>query len=92
MAVVHYLSLVCRVSMRVSCYSPVVITRFQPLASQRRRGGRGGEISDNKQGEGCGVSGLEDRTALWGSTALIAPDEPWGRLGLKKDTESVPAS
>jgi len=27
---------------------------------------------------------------LWGSTALIAPDDPWGRLGLKKDTESVP--
>ena len=24
---------------------------------------------------------------LWGSTALIAPDEPWFRLGLKKDTK-----
>ena len=29
---------------------------------------------------------------LWGSTALIAPDEPWCRLGPKKDTESVSAS
>ena len=28
--------------------------------------------------------------AVWGSTAPIAPDGPWGRLGLKKDTESVP--
>ena len=26
---------------------------------------------------------------LWGLTALITPDEPWGRQGLKKDTESV---
>ena len=39
-------------------------------------------------------------TVIWGpprgavgvTTALIAPDEPWGRLGLKKDTVSVPAS
>ena len=29
---------------------------------------------------------------LWGSTALIAPDEPRCRLGPKKDTESVSAS
>ena len=29
---------------------------------------------------------------LWGSTALIAPDAPWCRLGPKKDTESVSAS
>ena len=42
-------------------------------------------------GAGADMPGTPDG-GLWGSTALIAPDEPWGRLGLNKDTESVPAS